>query len=246
MQKMFVIHYYINKQILDSYLHTKSEKIWSLFTFVLNWVFLQFPWQQQAFWNFQASKPFIHMPYNISIKFHSIPSTLNFSRFFVATAAILKFLSLKIIHTHVRQNFWKVSSNSEHHSKPTMTINSQHHNLLGNQISPKSEDFCIWQPFYTLVTMATATILIFFNPPQKLPHTTKDIPTKWIIIWLPNHGYHQFPTSKSTWKPNFAQIGRFLYLAAILYLGYHGNGRTLRWIFIQSFMKFDERNPNFF
>ena len=25
---MFVIHYYINKQILDSYLHTKSEKIW--------------------------------------------------------------------------------------------------------------------------------------------------------------------------------------------------------------------------
>jgi hypothetical protein len=50
---------------------------------------------------------------------------------------------------HVRQNFWKVSSNSEHHSKPTMNINSQHHNLLGNQISPKSEDFCIWQPFYT-------------------------------------------------------------------------------------------------
>jgi hypothetical protein len=30
MQKMFVIHYYINKQILDSYLHTKSEKIWLL------------------------------------------------------------------------------------------------------------------------------------------------------------------------------------------------------------------------
>jgi hypothetical protein len=65
----------------DSYLHTKSEKIWLLFTFVLNWVFLQFPWQWQAFWNSQASKPFIHMPYNISIKFHPIQSTLNFSRF---------------------------------------------------------------------------------------------------------------------------------------------------------------------
>ena len=39
MQKMFVIHYYINKQILDSYLHTKSKKIWLLFTFVLKWVF---------------------------------------------------------------------------------------------------------------------------------------------------------------------------------------------------------------
>ena len=80
-QKMFVIHYYINKQILNSYLHTKSEKIWLLFTFVLNWVFLRFPWQRQAFWNVQASKPFIHMPYNISIKFHPIPSTFNFSRF---------------------------------------------------------------------------------------------------------------------------------------------------------------------
>jgi hypothetical protein len=60
---------------------TKSEKIWLFFTFVLNWVFLRFPWQRQAFWNFQVSKPFIHMPYNISIKFHPIPSTLNLSRF---------------------------------------------------------------------------------------------------------------------------------------------------------------------
>jgi hypothetical protein len=45
-----------------------------------------------------------------------------------------------------------------------MDINSQHHNLLGNQISPKSEDFCIWWPFCTLVTMATAAILNFFKP----------------------------------------------------------------------------------
>ena len=67
-----------------------------------------------------------------------------------------------------------------------------------------------WSPFWICST------------PQKLPHNTVDIPTKWNIIWLPNHGY-QFPTSKSTWKSNFAQIGRFLYLAAILYLGYHGN-----------------------
>ena len=106
------------------------------------------------------------LSYNISIKLHPIPSTLNFSRFFVATAAILKFLSLKIMCTHVRQNFWKVSSNSEHHSKLTMNINLHHHNLLGNQISPKSEDFCIWWPFYTLVTMATVTILNFFSTPK--------------------------------------------------------------------------------
>jgi hypothetical protein len=51
----------------------------------------------------------------------------------------------------------------------------------------------------------------FVQPPlQKLPHTTVDISTMWIIIWLPNHEY-QFPTSKSTWKPNFSQIGGFFY-----------------------------------
>jgi hypothetical protein len=40
-----------------------------------------FPSRSWAFWNFQASTPFIHMPYNISIKFHPIPSTLNCSCF---------------------------------------------------------------------------------------------------------------------------------------------------------------------
>ena len=124
---MFVIHYRmlvtfvkmiyaVNSKIISmataailKFLSLKSL----LFTFVLNWVFLRFPWQRQAFWNFKASKPFIHMPYNTSIKFHPIQSTLNFS-FFVATAVILKCLSLKIMCTHVRQNFWKVSSNSDH------------------------------------------------------------------------------------------------------------------------------------
>jgi hypothetical protein len=47
-----------------------------------------------------------------------------------------------------------------------MNINSQHHNLLGNQISPKSENFFIWRPFCTLVTMETAAILNFFQPPK--------------------------------------------------------------------------------
>ena len=64
------------------------------------------------------------------------------------------------------------------HSKLTMDINSQHHNLLGNKISPKSEDFCIWRPFCALVTMETFAILNFFNH-QKLPHTTVDINTKF-------------------------------------------------------------------
>jgi hypothetical protein len=80
--------------------------------------------------------------------------------------------------------FWR-------HSKPTIKINSQHHILPGNQISPKSEDFCIWWPFCTLVTMAMAAISNFFQPPHP----------------------------KSC--------------------------HTLRWIFLQIFMKFDERNPKF-
>jgi hypothetical protein len=33
--------------------------------------------------------------------------------------------------------------------------------------------------FCTLVTMATVAILIFFSTPQKLPHTTVDILTKF-------------------------------------------------------------------
>jgi hypothetical protein len=137
----------------------------------------------------------------------------------VATAAILKILSLKIMCTHVRQNFWEVSSNSEHLSKPTMNINSQHHNLLGNQISPKSEDFCIWRPFCTLVTMPTAAILNLFNPPKaatyyggysyKVDHNM--VPKPWIsirniIIYLetkfrPNRRIFLF------WRPFWIQNG---------------------------------------
>ena len=148
------------------------------------------------------------------------------------------------------RSFW-----NGHHSKPTMNINSQHHNLLGNHISSISEDFCIWWPFYTLVTMATAAILNLFNPPPKaatyyggysykVDHNMT--PKPWISI----------PNIIIYLETKFRQIGGLLYLVAILYLGYHGNGRyfeffqppnschTLRWIFLQSFMKFDERYPN--
>ena len=97
----------------------------------------------------------------------------------------ISFPNIKIyLETKFRPNrrifvFWRPFwIQNGRHSKPTMDINSQHHNLLGNKISPKSEDFCIWWPFCTLVTMATAAILNFFNP-QKLPHTTVDIPTKF-------------------------------------------------------------------
>ena len=73
-----------------------------------------------------------------------------------------------------------------------MDINSQHQNLLGNQSSPKSEDFCIWRPFCTLVTMAMAVILNLFNS-QKLPHTTVDIPTNFHEVWWKESKYFLNP-----------------------------------------------------
>ena len=45
------------------------------------------------------------------------------------------------------------------------------------QVSKGSAVWSEFNIFCTLVTMATAAILNFFNP-QKLPHTTVDIPTK--------------------------------------------------------------------
>jgi hypothetical protein len=139
--------------------------------------------------------------------------------FFVTTVAILKFLSLKIMCTHVRRNFWKVSSNYEHHSKP-MNINSKYHNLLGNQISSKSEDFCIWWPFYTLVTMVMSTILNLFNPPKaatyyggysyRVDHNMA--PKPWISI--PNTKIYletKFRPNRRIlvfWRPFWIQNGR--------------------------------------
>ena len=73
MQKMFVIHYYINNQILDSYLHIKSEKLCA------------------------------DMSDKISGKFHPIPSTLKCSYLLVvsmATVAILKILKVFCTSTH--------------------------------------------------------------------------------------------------------------------------------------------------
>jgi hypothetical protein len=49
--------------------------------------------------------------------------------FFVATAAILKFLSLKIMCTHVKQNFWKVSpnncKNTQFNTRASTTLKSE-------------------------------------------------------------------------------------------------------------------------
>ena len=48
--------------------------------------------------------------------------------------------------------------------------------VTGNITAKICEVWSEFNIFCTLVTMATAAILNFFNP-QKLPHTTMDIPT---------------------------------------------------------------------
>jgi hypothetical protein len=86
-----------------------------------------------------------------------------------------------------------------------MDINSQHQNLLGNKFRPNRRIFVFWWPFCI------------------------------------QNGYHSKLTMNVNsqhlnlfGKTNFAQIGGFFYLAAILYLGYHGNGSHFD--FFQSLM----------
>ena len=57
--------------------------------------------------------------------------------------------------------------------------------VTGNITAKLCEVWSEFNIFCTLVTMATATILNFFNPPppQKLLHTTVDIPTKFHEVW---------------------------------------------------------------
>ena len=53
--------------------------------------------------------------------------------------------------------------------------------VTGNITAKLCEAWGEFNIFCTLVTMATAAILNFFQPPpkKKLPHTTVDIPTKF-------------------------------------------------------------------
>ena len=51
--------------------------------------------------------------------------------------------------------------------------------VTGNITGKVYEVWSEFNMFCTLVTMATAAILNFFSVPQKLPHTTVDIPTNF-------------------------------------------------------------------
>ena len=51
--------------------------------------------------------------------------------------------------------------------------------MAGNITAKLCEVWSEFNIFCTLVTMATAAILNFFTPPQKLPNTMVHIPTKF-------------------------------------------------------------------
>jgi hypothetical protein len=96
---------------------------------------------------------------------------------------------LKSFHFWIFNNlFWfYIGSHFENSKKKSTTLSDD---LFLCQVSKGSAVRSEFNIFCTLVTIASATILYFFNPPQ----------------------------------------------------GCHAQ----RWIFLQSFMKLDERNPNFF
>ena len=156
------------------YLETKFRPNRRIFVFgghFIPWL----PWQRPPFWIFSTLPP-KKLPHT-TVDHNMAPKP------WISIPNIKIYLETKFCPNRRIFAFWRPFwIQNGRHSKPTMNINSQRHNLLRNQISPKSEDFCIWWPFYTLVTMATAAILNFSNP-QKLTHATVDIPTKFHEVW---------------------------------------------------------------
>ena len=62
--------------------------------------------------------------------------------------------------------------------------------------------------FCTLVTIATAAILNLFNP-QKLPHTTVDIPTKFLEVWWKESKFFFKPPFLFPWQLRQSLSNRF-------------------------------------
>ena len=124
MQKMFVIHYRMLVTLVKMIYAVNSKIISMAMVAILKFLkpqkvvihlcecFCGFHGNGS---HFEISKSQNHL-YTCHIFLLSFTNSEHFQfvTFFVATVAILKFLSLKIMCTHVRQNFWKVSSNSEH------------------------------------------------------------------------------------------------------------------------------------
>ena len=87
----------------------------------------------------------------------------------------------------------------------------------------------LWS-FCTLVTMATAAILNLFNP-QKLPHTTVDIPTKFHKIWWKESKCFFIPPFLFPWQLRQCLSNRFRFLWLISF-------HKMWMLFLSSFINF--------
>ena len=155
------------------------------------------------------------------------------------------------------------------HSKPTMEINSQHHHLFGNQISLKSEDFCTlhhskpkWSPYGAA-----------YLTPCKYPFPLKSVHFWIFnnLFWFYIGSHFEMVAILKILKTKSTTLSDDLFLcqaskgsavrsqlnifctmvtmatAAIFKLFNPPpppkSCHKLRWIFLQSFMYIDERNP---
>ena len=132
------------------YLETKFRPNWRNFIF----------WRPFWIQNGRYSKPTM----NINSQHHNLignqisSQSENFCILVVilkkmATITNRQWISIRNIRIYLETKFrpnrrifvfwWPFWIQNDRHSTPKMDINLQHHNLLGNQISSKSEDFCI-------------------------------------------------------------------------------------------------------
>ena len=142
------------------YLETKFRPNRRIFVFGCHFV-PWLPWQRPPFWIFFKPQKLSHTTVDIPTK-RIIIWLPNHGYQFPTS----KFRPNRRIFVFWRP-FWIKNGR---HSKPMMNINSQHHNLLGSQISPKSEDFCILVAILYLGNHGNGRHFEFFQPPIAATH----------------------------------------------------------------------------
>ena len=142
-----------------------------IFVFLNFLAFWPFPWQRQPFRKNQHLKAQLHMAYDIPTRFHKVWRKKERIIIIIIIIIIITRYDMiwSIINGSQFQKRWRISIrkckiyletkfcpirrilyfgghfgfNMAAIANQTMDINLQHYNLLGSQILPKSEDFCI-------------------------------------------------------------------------------------------------------
>ena len=92
---------------------------------------------------FHHYQPIPHFKILLDINFHWIGDHWqngHHSKRLISIRNIILYLEIKFLpNRRIFVFWWPFWIQNGHHSNPTIDINSQHHNLLGNKISSKSE-----------------------------------------------------------------------------------------------------------